>query len=111
MNSDKKINLSGITVENITGIFILLLALINSTLQMFGINTLPITNDEISSMVSTVFLIITALWNTWKNRNITKASQTSQQITDLIKNGEVLASDIERIINNIKTDGKLDVEE
>ena len=111
MNSDKKINLSGITVENITGIFILLLALINSTLQMFGINTLPITNDEISSIVSTVFLIITALWNTWKNRNITKASQTSQQITDLIKNGEVLASDIERIINNIKTDGKLDVEE
>ena len=102
MNSDKKINLSGITVENITGIFILLLALINSTLQMFGINTLPITNDEISSIVSTVFLIITALWNTWKNRNFTKASQISQQITNCIKSGELIAEDVENVIEEIK---------
>ena len=40
----KKINLKGITVENVAGIFILLVALINATLQMFGINILPISN-------------------------------------------------------------------
>lgn len=99
----KKINLKGVTVEVVTGVLILLVALINAVLQMFGVNILPIENDEISSVVSTVFLIVTTLYNTWKNRNITKASQTGQQVVDAIKNGEILVDDVERIIENIKT--------
>ena len=97
-----KINLKGVTAETVTGILILLLALVNATLQMFGINTLPIENDEVTNIVSTVFLIVTALWNTWKNRNITTASQIAQNITDSIKNGEVLADDIDELIKKIK---------
>ena len=97
-----KINLKGINAETIAGILILLLALINATLQMFGINILPISNEEITNIVSTVFLIATALWNTWKNRNITTASQIAQNITDSIKNGEVLADDIDELIKKIK---------
>lgn len=98
----KKINLKGITTEAVTGILILLLALVNATLQMFGINTLPIENEEVTNIVSTVFLIATALWNTWKNRNITTASQIAQNITDSIKNGEVLADDIDELLKKIK---------
>ena len=97
-----KINLKGITTESVTGILILLLALVNATLQMFGINALPIENEEVTNIVSTVFLIATALWNTWKNRNITTASQVAQNITDSIKNGEVLADDIDELIKKIK---------
>ena len=63
-----KINLKGITAENATGIFILLVALINAVLQIFGINTLPIEDVEVSNIISTVFLISTTLWNTWKDR-------------------------------------------
>ena len=55
-----KINLRGITAETVTGILILLLALVNATLQMFGINTLPIENNAVTNLVSTVFLIATA---------------------------------------------------
>ena len=97
-----KINLKGITTEAVTGILILLLALVNATLQMFGINALPIQNEEVANIVSTIFLIVTALWNTWKNRNITTASQIAQYITDSIKNGEVLADDIDELIKKIK---------
>ena len=97
-----KINLKGITTETVTGILILLLALVNATLQMFGINTLPIENDEVTNIVSTVFLIATALWNTWKNRNITTASQVAQNITDSIKNGELLVDDVDKLIKKIK---------
>ena len=86
----KNINLKGVNAETVTGVLILLVALVNAVLQMFGINTLPIENGEISEIVSTVFLIITVLWNTYKNRNISTASQTAQQITDAIKNGEIL---------------------
>lgn len=105
----KKINLKGINKEAITGILILLLALLNATLQMFGINALPIKNEEITNIVSTLFLIGSALWNTWKNRNLTTASQTAQNITDAIKNGEILADDIMFIIDKIKEND--DIEE
>ena len=97
-----KINLKGVSKEAVTGILILLVALINAILQMFGIETLPINNEEISTIISTIFLIVTALYNTWKNRNLTTASQTAQEITNAIKNGEILVEDVEVLINKIK---------
>ena len=97
----KKINLKGVTTEAVIGVLILLLALINAVLQMFGKNVLPISNEEVSNIVSTVFLIVTALYNTWKNRNISTASQTAQQITDAIKNGEILVEDVQGLLYKI----------
>ena len=102
MESVKKINLKGVTTEAVIGVLILLLALINAVLQMFGKNVLPISNEEVSSIISTIFLIVTTLWNTWKNRNITVASQIAQNITDSIKNGELLADDIMFIVDKVK---------
>ena len=96
------INLKGVTAEAVTGVLILLVVLINAVLQMFGINTLPIENEEVSNIVSTIFLIATVLWNTWKNRNISTASQAAQQITDAIKNGEILVEDVNELINKCK---------
>ena len=97
-----KINLKGITAESVAGVLILLVALINAVLQIFDINILPITNEDVTNLVSTLFLIVTALWNTWKNRNITSASQVAQNITDAIKNGEILEEDVKRLVNKIK---------
>ena len=85
----KKLNLKGVTAEAVTGIALLVLALINAVLQMFGMNVLPIQNDDISNIVSVIFLIVTAAWNTWKNRNFTKASQEAQALTDMIKDGKI----------------------
>ena len=98
----KNINLKGVNAETVTGVLILLVALVNAILQMFGINTLPIENGEISEIVSTVFLIVTVIWNTYKNRNISTASQTAQQITNAIKNGEILVEDVTELINKCK---------
>ena len=97
-----KINLKGVTKEAVTGILILLVALVNAILQMFGIETLPINNEEVSTIISTVFLIATCLYNTWKNRNLTTVSQEVQQIADAIRNGELLEDDVKALINKIK---------
>lgn len=102
----KKLNLKGVTAEAVTGIALLILALINAVLQMFGMNVLPIQNDDISNIVSVIFLIVTAAWNTWKNRNFTKASQEAQALTDMIKNGEILIDQIEDVIQKFKDDNK-----
>lgn len=97
-----KINLKGITSEAITSVIILMIALINAILQMLGFNTLPIENEEISAIVSGVFLVGIALWNTWKNRNVTTVAQEVQQIADAVKNGELLIEDVQALISKIK---------
>ena len=97
-----KINWKGITAETVTGVLVLLIALINAILQMLGIKTLPIENDEISTIVSGVFLIVATLYNTWKNRNLTSASQEAQQITNAIKSGEILIEDVTELIDKLK---------
>ena len=94
----KKINLKGLTPSSITTVVVLLIALINAILQIFGINTIPVTNE----IVSILFLIVTSLYSTYKNFNVTSASQTAQNITDAIKNGELVADDIEEILKKIK---------
>ena len=91
-----------VTAEGGTGVLVLLVALVNAVLQMFGINTLPIENGEVSEIVSTVFLIATTLYNVYKNRNITVASQKAQQVTDAIKAGEILVEDVDTLLSKCK---------
>lgn len=98
----KKINLKGITAEAVTNVALLALALVNAVLQMLGINTIPLVDADISAIISGVFVVITALYNTYKNRNISTASQIAQQVTDAIKNGEVLVDDIQSAIDKCK---------
>ena len=99
----KKINLKGITSEAVRNVALLALALVNAVLQMFGIKTLPIENAYISASISGVFVVATALYNTWKNRNLSTASQIAQEVTDAIKNGEVLVDDIKVAIEKCKS--------
>lgn len=99
----KNINLKGVTAEAVTGVLVLLVALINAIFQMFGINTLPIENGEVSEIVSTVFLIVTTLYNVYKNRNISTASQKAQAVTDALKSGELLIEDVDALLDKVKT--------
>lgn len=97
-----KINLKGITKEALINVFILLLALANAILQMLGLNVLPIENKDLSEIISILFLIATTLYNTYKNRNVSSASQIAQQVTDSIKNGELLIGEVEELLNKVK---------
>ena len=97
----KNINLKGVNAETVTGVLILLVALINAVLQMFGINTLPIANEDVSSIVSTIFLIVTTLYNVYKNRNISTASQVAQSVTDSIKSGELLIEEVDELLDKV----------
>ncbi len=99
----KKINLKGVTSETVSGVLILFAALLNAILQMFSISPIVIENEEITNIVSIAFLIGATLYNTWKNRNISTASQIAQSITDALKNGELLETDVKRLIDKIKS--------
>ena len=97
-----KINLKGITSEAVTGVLILVVALINAILQMLGINTLPIEDKEISVIVSGVFVVGASLYNTYKNRNVTTGAQEVQQILDGLKHGVIAIEDVRELISKFK---------
>lgn len=99
-----KINLNGINKQSIVGIVILIIALVNAILQMLGIHTLPISNEEVDSVISIIFLIGSTVYSVYKNFNITPASQTAQKITDAIKNGEILIDQVEDIVEKCKAE-------
>lgn len=99
----KKINLKGITAEAVSGVLILLIALINAILQMCGVNIIPINNETITEFISAAFLVITSLYNAYKNRNISTASQISQQLTDAMKDGTIAVEKVEELIAQINS--------
>lgn len=98
----KRINLKGINTKSVAGVLILVVALVNAVLQMLGFETLPISNEEVSTIVSSVFLIGSAIYTTYKNFNCSTASQTAQRVTDAIKQGEILVEDVDELIDKCK---------
>lgn len=48
------------------------LALINQVLLATGHSILPITNDQVNLIVTTIFTVITGLAAWWKNNSFTK---------------------------------------
>ena len=101
MNGNK-INLKGISKQNIITLLVLILALTNSILSMCGVKVLPITNDDINNIVSAIFLIGSALYSTYKNFNVSTAAQTAQTLCDAIKQGAVVIDEVTNLVELMK---------
>ena len=81
-------NLPGMTGERVKAvvtIVVTLYALLNAGLNLAGINTLPFTNDEVSTTLFAVVGVIGTVYCWWKNQNITSASLAGQQLVDALK--------------------------
>lgn len=87
-NNNTKANLPGMTgerVKAIVTIVVTLYALLNAGLNLAGINTLPFTNDEVSTTLFAVIGVLGTIYGWWKNQNITSASLAGQQLVDTLK--------------------------
>lgn len=51
---------------------LLLLAIINNLLAIFGKAPLPITNEQLELIVSTIITVVMAIINWWKNNSFTQ---------------------------------------
>lgn len=67
---------------------LLLLAIINNLLAIFGKAPLPITNEQLELIVSTIITVVMALINWWKNNSFTKAAIQGDMLKDRLKNAE-----------------------
>lgn len=72
-----------ISKETIIRTVLLIVALVNMALNAFGKNTLPFTDDEISEIISVVFMAVTSITAWWKNNSFTEKAR----IADLYLEG------------------------
>lgn len=67
---------------------VLLLALVNQGLTIAGLNVLPITEDQVTEVLSLVFTIGASLWAWWKNNSFTPAAIKADELMEELKGGD-----------------------
>lgn len=60
-----------VKTETIIRTIILILALANNVLAIYGKEKIPITENEVYQLVTQIVTICTALWVWWKNNSFT----------------------------------------
>lgn len=80
-------NLKNISAGTIARTIVLVLALINQILTATGHAVLPIDDEQINTLVSTVWTVIAALVAYWKNNSITPAAIEADKVKQDIKEG------------------------
>lgn len=63
-----------ISAGTISRTIVLLLALVNQVLLMCGVQVIPISDEEINTIVSTSWTVIAALVAWWKNNSFSQAA-------------------------------------
>lgn len=58
--------------ETIIRTIVLVLALANQVLAIYGKEALPITEDEVYQAITLIVTIATSLWAWWKNNSFTR---------------------------------------
>ena len=78
--------MNNIKTETIIRTVVLVLALINNTLTMTGHSILPVTDEQVSELLSLAFTIGAALWAWWKNNSFTSAAIQADEVLAELKN-------------------------
>lgn len=76
-----------ISKDTIIRTAVLILALVNQALIMFGKNQLPWTEDELYQGVSAVVTVIASVWGFWKNNSFTNEAQQADKYLEELRNG------------------------
>lgn len=69
-----------ITAGTIARTIVLLLALVNQCLSMAGIQVIPIADEDINTLVTTLWTVIAAIVAWWKNNSFTRAARDGDAV-------------------------------
>ena len=76
---------TNITAGTIARTACLALALTNQILTCFGVQVLPITDDQLNTLITTGLTVGTSVVNWWYNNSFTAAAQEGDAIMKRIK--------------------------
>lgn len=87
------------TKENVVGIILQLICIINTICELLGKPTIKISDDCVRTYVSIFFFVVTTAYNTYKNRNFTSKAQKIQRVLDLYKDNVISDTEIDCLLN------------
>jgi len=74
-----------VSKETIARTIVLVIALVNQILTVFGINPLPFSEDTVYETVTLLFTIGATAWAWWKNNSFTKEAIEADVYLDELK--------------------------
>lgn len=75
-----------IKTETIIRTVILTMALINQILTSTGHSVIPVTDEQVTELLTLVFTVGASLWAWWKNNSFTKNAIEADMILEELKN-------------------------
>ena len=79
---------NNVSKETIARTVVLIVALVNQFLTIFGWNPLPFGDDAVYEGASMLLTMGASLWAWWKNNSFTKAAIAADRMKDALKAGE-----------------------
>lgn len=86
----------------------LLIALLNQCLAIFGRNALPFTDNAIYQVVSLVAVIVIAAINAWYNNDVSKFALLCGGVFDALSDGKITEEEIEKILADAEDPEKIE---
>ena len=77
-----------VKTDTIIRTVILIVALINQILTSTGHSVIPITDDQITEIISLIITIAASLWAWWKNNSFTKNAILADEMLKDLREGE-----------------------
>ena len=75
-----------ISVGTVIRTVCLLLALVNLTLETFGKRIIPISDEQVSELITLIFTIVTSVISFWKNNSFTQEAIIADGLMKDMKN-------------------------
>ncbi|WP_144492931.1 phage holin [Bacillus pumilus] len=76
---------TNISVGTVTRFILLALALVNSGLTMFGVQTIPVDEAAVSDFIALLFLGATSLLAYWKDNDVSKRARERKALDEVGK--------------------------
>ncbi len=76
----KKINLKGVSNQTWVRTIVLVLALVNQALVMFGVTDNEVELETWTRYATYIFTVISAIWSWWKNNSFTQKAQEADTV-------------------------------
>lgn len=77
-----------VKTETIIRTIVLILALANQVLAIYGKQKIPITEDEIYQLITLIVTIGASLWTWWKNNSFTQPAIQADEYMEKLRQNE-----------------------
>lgn len=94
MKKSYRLNLKRISADTLVRTGLLILALVNEVLTALGKPLIPISDEELSTLIGTAFTVVTALAAYWKNNSVTAEAQEADVYLEAVRAGEAVKGEM-----------------